>query len=111
MNMRVAPRFLVRLLAIAFVIGVGAGTLARAPHALRGFTDIAADVVRTRAPQRAQRTQQSIARATIAQPAARAPEVSGAAVRAPDRNLVGTRAWPTAHDVRQVLALKRARLI
>jgi hypothetical protein len=112
-------RFLVRLLAAAITLAVTAGAHgpSRAPHELRGWIDAIAEV-RDRVNTRAQPAAES-GRTVPARPARRAarpfsfeaPAAARVAVVVFTASAFCTGAWPGAASGRDVIALKRARLI
>jgi hypothetical protein len=103
------PPFLVRLLAVVLAVA-GAGVVAgRAPHALRVWTDPAAEVASAgRQPRRQRSAHDSVARAAV-QPAPVAIAPAGPPAALPLAR--ATHPWPCASDLRQLLALKQSRLI
>jgi hypothetical protein len=103
--------FLLRLVAAAFVMAAASNGASRAPHALRAWTDTASEIARTSSAPTAARRPTAPPR--LAQPARFPLRPRRAPTLAPglaDR-LLGTRAWPSASTGRDVLTLKRARLI
>jgi hypothetical protein len=113
-NMFGPRQFLVRLLAAAITLAITAGAPApsRAPHELRGWIDAIAEVG-NRAASRAQ----PAAEFRRTPPARRAPSPTSfaAAVRAAVVLFTAcapcTHEWPSGASGRDVIALKRARLI
>ena len=105
---------LARLLAIAIAVAVGgaAGVPSRAPQALRGWADPAAEVTGARALVAARMIPAARAGRSVGARMAPAP----VAARPDPENALDTRAgallvWPGAYSGRDVLARKRARLI
>jgi hypothetical protein len=110
-------RFLVRLLAAAITLAVATGAHApsRAPHELRGWIDAIAEVG-NRAAARAQpagASERTLPARRVARPSSfEAPaSTARAAVVVFTACASCTRAWPTGASGRDVIALKRARLI
>ena len=107
-----APRpFLIRLFVLALAIAGATGVTSRAPHALRVWADVAGEVAPEGAAPRAREHDPRRAPARVCAPAAsdrrRIPFVASA----PEPRTLGSLAWPTAHAGRDVLMLKRSRLI
>ena len=104
-----AHPFVVRLLAVVLAVA-GAGVAARAPQALRAWTDTAAEVARA---GQSRRVDEATPVRTIASGADRKPVAwADIAARPAARPAARTsQAWPAAGDLRQLLALKQSRLI
>ena len=103
--------FLVRLLAAVLAVA-GAGAVAgRAPQALRAWTDPAAEVAAAgQKPQRRRSAHNRDAPAAV-QPAPVAIAPAGPPAALPLPLARATHPWPSADDLRQLLALKQSRLI
>jgi hypothetical protein len=104
------PRpFLVRLIAIAVVVG-GSGVSSRAPQALRAWLDTAGEIADAQASgaQRT-RTEHRTEPAATARPPGR--RRIARAVRPPHARWRGSLAWPAARSGRDVVTRKSSRLI
>ena len=110
-----ARSVLVRLLAIALAVAVGAapGATSRAPQALRTFTDQVAELASVGRPRANRPLAGRRSPARTVQPrdfrARPAPRFARSGCRAPAWGT--TRLWPSASGGREVIALKRSLLI
>lgn len=101
-----ANPFVVRLLVVVLAVA-GAGAVgARAPQALRAWTDTAAEVARVGQSRRVDEATpvRAIKSGADRKPVARADADTRPATRT-------SQAWPGAGDLRRLLALKQSRLI